>query len=442
MITSFLEAFRNVPSIKLYELSKLHKTYKECQILPTEYFGLNLGTSPFIWVRHYAGIIRSKKIWKVMSAPETMREKFLSKESLLDYVYYAKNTLKLSRLERPIYYCGEIDTINRNNLQLNVSNLIALFEMPEMQRDIMFVKPLGGFAGSGIIEVTREALPSTEDEPFGGVRYSCVLAKSKKNLTIVVLYREFSVQILCDDVALSRILPVGTRYIVQPGYRSYLYDEEKELNPVSIRMLVGFDGSTCKLLSAVQKFKHVDNITDNFDTAEGSPGNKIATIADNGTIGYFMDNRRTSGEGLSHSPMVISNFTECRQTIESLSDYIIQEWKKAYPDETLNPFFMGWDVIVTAKGMAILEVNTRPGFEMHQLVFGDSIMSIFGRFRHMVEHRLDDGTVENNKTRDRRVWKVVVMLKVLLCLHKVTNWLDKKVTDSANSLLNDELTKG
>lgn len=143
----------------------------------------------------------------------------------------------------------------------------------------------------------------------------------------------------------------------------------------TVRLLTGNLAGKRELLDCVWKFVAGGNVANNF----WRDGNMLAEIdAETGTVTRV-------ASGLAHESQT---HEEHPNTGETLPGFTIPFWNEAValvlqaasvlPDLRL----IGWDIAITPGGPVIVEANTLPAFNLHQVASGKGIMK--GRFEAFV----------------------------------------------------------
>ena len=167
--------------------------------------------------------------------------------------------------------------------------------------------------------------------------------------------------------------------------KGYLFQERLEPHPEvarlagraigTVRLLTGNLDGKSELLDCAWKIVAGGNVADNF----WRDGNMLAAIApETGTVARV-------ASGLAHESRTHESHPD---TGETLTGFTLPFWSQAValvlraatmlPDLRL----IGWDIAITTDGPMIVEANTLPAFNLHQIASGQGIMK--GRFEAFV----------------------------------------------------------
>jgi len=167
----------------------------------------------------------------------------------------------------------------------------------------------------------------------------------------------------------------------------YLFQERLEPHPdvaaVSgpaiscVRLLTIMTPEGPELLRAVWKLIGSGNVADNF----WREGNLLAAIDPaTGTV-----TRAASGVAFQHR-----SHDAHPDSGAALPGFTLPDWKDAVAlacdamTAMTGLRLVGWDIALTAKGPVIVEANTRPAFNIHQVAEGEGILD--DRFMAFIEH--------------------------------------------------------
>lgn len=143
----------------------------------------------------------------------------------------------------------------------------------------------------------------------------------------------------------------------------------------TVRLLTGNTGPTRELLDCAWKITAAGNVADNFWRS----GNMLGALdPKTGTVTRV-------ASGLAHESRTHDHHPD---TGKALVGFTLPFWNKAVdlclsaasvlPDLRL----IGWDIAITAGGPVIVEANTLPAFNLHQIASGKGILR--GRFETFV----------------------------------------------------------
>lgn len=144
----------------------------------------------------------------------------------------------------------------------------------------------------------------------------------------------------------------------------------------TVRLLTGMSPDGPELLAAVWKVIAGGNIADNFWRA----GNMLAAVeGESGTV-----TRVASGLGREHR-----THEDHPDSGERLQGLVLPDWQEARAlclsaATALGGLrLIGWDIALTARGPVIVEANTLPAFNLHQIATGKGLLD--GHFAAFVE---------------------------------------------------------
>lgn len=330
MLKSFLEASDavNKPcSVQLREMK--HAFISQC-ILPTEYYGLRLGLRNELDVQEYVGIFGSKILWADNELADGLATRLSNKAGLASYLtQFFSSVLYTPPYKTQLFFRDHAD--NRSM----VKQLCELVLSSGKYTDV-FIKPVtDSYGGQGIIRVM-----ANDDKVFLSSNGTGILE-------------------LTNEMNTDEVVPLvhNSIYLIQETlHAAFVGNAPIGTSPASIRMLVEYVDNKAKVVAAIQKARSVINTTDNFATHVEAPGNIIGWINTSGLVDRWLTNERT----FSHEPIgCISypNYAEHVAAVEQVATSVLGG--SGY-------CLTGWDVVITEKGVTVLEVNLRSGFEMFQ----------------------------------------------------------------------------
>lgn len=347
MLRSFAEAIRNhLKEGDSYkeQLRRIRYAWKEAELLPTEYYGLNTVNALDKQLSEYRGIRRSKEIWNRQSSLLSylgLKYPFqhLLRENYSDVLYVPKVCLRK--------YIGASPT---NNIVLQLRRECDSLGCPSV-----YIKPTRSYGGKGVMRLDASSIGETLT--FFDTKCNVVRSVDLTNAHVI-----------------DADLPIvsGDTYIVQEAVESRAYLEEgQEYIVGSMRLLVKYDGKA-SIVSAVQKLIKPPNIIDNFSTYLETPGNLIGKLNIHGSCDKWYTNDRTFTT--THDFMLVyADFNHDMSTIVKIAERLLYGTS---PGRSLT----GWDVILTANGPVVLEINVLSGFEMFQVVEKVGLDALLGDF--------------------------------------------------------------
>lgn len=225
--------------------------------------------------------------------------------------------------------------ISRTELFQEIEGLFTYLETnPELK---LVIKPIDGAEGRGVSVITWS---------------NGQIKRNSQRLTKEA-FREYMSTL--DAYFISE-------FILQGQFAQELFPDS--LN--TIRILTMIDSKTHKAFIAAAVFRvgtRLSAPTDNFrrrglsiaiDPITGRLG-KAAMIPHHGIVNWF---ERHPNTGKLLVGQIVPHWSEIQANILEVADYVYDRKQVKY---------VGWDVVVTDKGINLLEGNSRPGVSLHQV---------------------------------------------------------------------------